>query len=130
MEMHSEMEQASVVAPQANDAGTDGVSRRGFIKTISVAGAGLAAAQVANAAPSTPAKPAVKSAPKPAPAPPKLADIRVAIIGPGNQGRNLLTQCLRIEGVRFVAVCDIWDYSRTYAANILKKFGQPVNVYE
>ena len=127
MEKHNELEQAPAVAPQASD---EGVSRRGFIKTISVAGAGLAAAQVANAAGAAGAKPAVKPAPKPAPPAAKPQEIRVAIIGPGNQGRNLLTQCLRIDGVRFVAVCDIWDYSRTYAANILKKFDQPVKVYE
>lgn len=123
-----ELEQTSAL-PEAGD---EGVSRRGFLKTISVAGAGLAAVQVANAAPGAkPApKPVAMSAPKPTPAKPKLADIRVAIVGPGNQGRNLLTQCLRIEGVRFVAVCDIWDYSQTYAKNILGKFGQPVKVYE
>ena len=50
--------------------------------------------------------------------------IRVGLIGAGVQGRNLLINCLRIPGVRFAAVCDIWDYSRNYAINILKKFDQ------
>jgi len=148
MEKHDAVEQASPATPEANDDASrgdgvsredgvgrgDGVSRRGFIRTISVVGAGVAAGQaveVASAAGA--AKPAPKPTPKPAPKPPpkaKPAEIKIAMIGPGNQGRNLLTQCLNIEGVRFVAVCDIWDYSRTYAANILKKFDQPVRTYE
>lgn len=114
----------------------ENVDRRGFIKTISVAGAGLALGEAAIAQtkakpvvkPVVKAKPVVKPAPK-TPPKPKNPDLKVAFIGPGVQGRNLLTQCLRIEGVRFVAVCDIWDYSRTYAANILKAFKQPVRTY-
>ncbi|MDQ3813852.1 MAG: Gfo/Idh/MocA family oxidoreductase, partial [Armatimonadota bacterium] len=52
-----------------------------------------------------------------------------AMVGPGNQGRNLLVQCLRAPGVRFVAVCDIWPYAQEYAAGILKKYDQPVHTY-
>ena len=55
---------------------------------------------------------------------------RVAIIGSGSQGRNLLLNCLKIPGIRFVAVCDIWPYSRRYAINTLKKYDQVVNGYE
>jgi predicted dehydrogenase len=57
-------------------------------------------------------------------------ELAVAMIGPGSQGRLLLTMCLKIPGVRFVAICDIWPYHQRYAANILKKYDQPVNVYE
>lgn len=56
-------------------------------------------------------------------------ELAIAIIGPGSQGRWLLNACLKIEGVRFVAICDIWPYHQKYAANILKKYDQPVNVY-
>ena len=59
----------------------------------------------------------------------KADELRVAFIGPGSQGRNLLTQCLKIPGIRFQAICDIWPYHQQYAANILKKYDQPVNVY-
>ncbi|MCL5270875.1 MAG: Gfo/Idh/MocA family oxidoreductase, partial [bacterium] len=59
----------------------------------------------------------------------KPADLNVAIIGTGSQGMNLLNNCLKIPGIRFKAVCDIWPYSQTYAGNLLKKYGQPVNVY-
>ena len=51
------------------------------------------------------------------------------MIGPGSQGRNLLTKCLKIPDVRFIALCDVWPYHQRYAANILKKYDQPVNVY-
>lgn len=59
----------------------------------------------------------------------KPDDLNLAIIGPGSQGRNLLTQCLKIDGVRFKAVCDIWPYHQRYAQNILKKYDMPVSVY-
>lgn len=56
-------------------------------------------------------------------------DLKIAIIGAGSQGRNLIINCLRIPGLYFAAVCDIWPYHQKYAANILKKYDQPVNVY-
>lgn len=59
----------------------------------------------------------------------KVDELRVAFIGPGSQGRNLLTQCLKIPGIRFAAICDIWPYHQEYAANILKKYDQIVKVY-
>lgn len=55
--------------------------------------------------------------------------INVAIIGPGSQGRNLLLNSLKIPGINFVAVCDIWPYSQKYAVNILSKYGQKVKAY-
>jgi len=60
---------------------------------------------------------------------PKLDDLNIALVGAGGQGRILLMCCLKIPGVRFKAVCDIWSYSRRYASNILKRYKQPVNAY-
>ena len=57
-------------------------------------------------------------------------DLRIALIGAGEQGRVLIEACLRIPGVRIIAVCDIWEYSRRYASGYLGKYGQTVNVYE
>ena len=57
-------------------------------------------------------------------------DLQVALIGAGAQGRVLLESCLRIPGIRFKAVCDIWNYSQRYASRFLKKYGHVVNVYE
>ncbi|MEA3368110.1 MAG: Gfo/Idh/MocA family oxidoreductase, partial [Planctomycetota bacterium] len=56
--------------------------------------------------------------------------IHVAIIGAGNHGRQLVRYCLKIPGVRFKAVCDIWSFSKRYASRLLAAYKQPVEVYE
>ncbi len=89
------------------------LSRRDFIRSATVGGAGvLLAGGVFGQE-----------------AAPKVQDLNVALVGAGSQGRVLLAACLKIPGIRFRAVCDVWPYSQTYAANILKKYDQPVNVY-
>lgn len=86
--------------------------RRDFIKTGLIAGGGillapsLARAQSAN------------------------GKVNVALIGLGVQGRVLLDSMLNIPGLQFRAVCDIWEYSRTYGERKLKKEGYDVNSYE
>ncbi len=59
----------------------------------------------------------------------KVERLNVAIIGAGSQGRNLLLNCLKIPGINFVAVCDIWPYSQKYSVNILKKYNQNPKAY-
>src|SRR6266478_4769530 len=56
--------------------------------------------------------------------------LRVALIGCGAQGRELLNASLKIPDVRFVAVCDIWTYNRTYGERLLKKFGHDPRPFE
>jgi predicted dehydrogenase len=57
--------------------------------------------------------------------------LNIALIGLGSQGRILLEAILNIPGVRFQAVCDIWEYSRTYGQRkIQKATGQAPNAYE
>lgn len=90
------------------------LDRREFVRTTAVAGAGLALGLQARALDGQAGK----------------DELAVAMIGPGSQGRNLITKCLKIPGIRFVAVCDIWPYHRQYAANILKKYDQIVTTYE
>jgi len=95
--------------------GTSEVSRRDFLRSAAAAtGAGLALTRNAMAQD----------------AKPKVDDLNVALIGAGSQGRVLIAASLKIPGIRYKAVCDIWKYSQKYASNILKKFGHPVNVYE
>ena len=96
------------------------VTRRDFVKGAGAAGLGSVMlggklfAQAAPAAASTEANSA----------------IRVGLIGAGVQGR-VLAECIRkIPGVRFQAICDIWDYNRNYTARRLKAYKQPVNAYE
>ena len=57
-------------------------------------------------------------------------DLNVAIIGAGTQGRVLIRAAVKIPGVRFRAVADIWAYSRGYAQRWLKRRGHQVDVYE
>ncbi len=61
----------------------------------------------------------------------KTEDIHVAFLGTGAQGQVLLDACLKIPGLRFRAVCDIWkEYNQTRAVRILKKFNHEVRPYE
>ncbi len=55
--------------------------------------------------------------------------LNIALIGAGAQGRILTESCLRIPGVRFVAVCDIWEYNQRYTSRYIQKYGHDVNVY-
>ena len=57
------------------------------------------------------------------------AELKIAQIGVGSQGMNLMTKCLKIPGIRYVAVCDIWDYNRDRAVKILEKYDMKVNGY-
>jgi predicted dehydrogenase len=59
-----------------------------------------------------------------------VPEVNVALLGSGAQGQVLLDSMLRIPGLRFRAVCDIWEeYNQKRAVRILKKFGFEVNGY-
>jgi predicted dehydrogenase len=63
--------------------------------------------------------------------PSDLSEINVALLGAGAQGQVLLDSMLRIPGLRFRAVCDIWtEYNQKRAVNVLRKFKFQVNGYE
>src|SRR5437016_3600638 len=96
------------------------LTRRDFVRTAAITGAGMALAPPAWA--ETPEGGGPATGPKP-------PDLNVAIIGAGSQGRNLVLNCLKISGIRFKAVCDIWPYHQKYAANVLKKYDQAVTIY-
>ena len=89
------------------------VTRRGFLQSAAAAGAGLMLSQAALGE---------EAGPKP-------EELRVGIVGAGSQGRNLLKDCMKIPGIRFVAACDIWSYSQRYARGILKAYNQQVAIY-
>ena len=55
-----------------------------------------------------------------------LNTINVALIGYGEEGKILLESLLNIEGVRLVALCDIWDYHRGEGQRYLQKLGNEV----
>ncbi len=61
----------------------------------------------------------------------KPDDINVALLGAGAQGQVLMNACLKIPGVRFKAVCDIWTaYNQKRVSRILGKYGHKHNTYE
>lgn len=61
---------------------------------------------------------------------PKEDDINVAVIGYGAEGEILTDAAMKIPGVRFKAVCDIWDYRCKMARGRLRTLGHEVNIYE
>jgi predicted dehydrogenase len=98
-----------------------GLSRRDFLRTSASAGLGMAVAGSALSARGFALTQEPDSSPD---------DLNLAVIGAGEQGRILIDSCLHIPGIRFQAVCDIWEYSQRYSSRYLKKYGHEVNVYE
>jgi predicted dehydrogenase len=94
----------------------DGLTRRNFVQFVAAGGAG---AMLANAAAAQQTQPDAPS-----------NNIHVAMIGVGRQGKILLDLALKIPGVRFQAVCDIWSYSRKIAAGLCTQARQDVKVYD
>ncbi|HNX36276.1 MAG TPA: Gfo/Idh/MocA family oxidoreductase [Kiritimatiellia bacterium] len=56
--------------------------------------------------------------------------VNVAVIGYGAEGEILTDAAMKIPGIRFKAVCDIWPYRQKLARGRLKSLGHEVNVYE
>lgn len=94
-----------------------GLSRRSFVQSGLVAGAGL---MLSNTNTSL-AQNATSSA--------KADDVNVAIVGFGEQGITLMKACLNIPGIRFKALCDIWDMRREYGRKRLKAYRHDCQVY-
>lgn len=60
-----------------------------------------------------------------------VQEINVALIGAGAQGQVLTDSMLRIPGLRFRAVCDIWsEYNQKRVVATLKRYKHEVNGYE
>src|SRR5271165_5307146 len=59
-----------------------------------------------------------------------LNTLNIALVGYGEEGKVLLESILNIEGVRLVALCDIWDYHLQEGARYLLKLGNEVRTYE
>jgi predicted dehydrogenase len=91
------------------------LDRRQFIRSTAAVGAGLILSPMVVAETQTPQKP---------------DDINVAIIGTGDQGRILLESAVKIPGVRFKALCDIWTaYNQQNQSRFLKAYKHEHNVY-
>ena len=60
----------------------------------------------------------------------KPDDINVALLGCGAQGQVLMNVCLKIPGIRFKAVCDIWTaWNQRRVSRILKAYKHEHNTY-
>jgi len=89
--------------------------RRSFLRSTAAAGAGLVLA------PNVLAQTGAGS---------KADDLNIALLGAGAQGQVLLDSCLKIPGLHFKAVCDIWTaYNQKRVTRLLKKYRHEVNAY-
>ena len=72
-----------------------------------------------------------ESASPSAPVPANLSEINIALLGAGAEGDVLLNAMLKIPGLKFRAVCDIWtEFNLKRAVNLLRKYKYEVNGYE
>jgi predicted dehydrogenase len=95
-----------------------GIDRRSFLRSGAAIGAGLMFS------------PAVLAAASGGTGTGKADDINVALLGAGEQGQVLMTDCLKIPGIRFKAVCDIWEaYNQRRASRTLQRVGHKNNAY-
>ncbi len=104
--------------------------RRHFIKALGGITAGFAALPTLASAAST-ATPSRKSGAKYMGdfAAPKLEKVKVAIIGVGARGSGHASQLATIEGVEFVAVCDLNEGRAKRSADNVTKKGHTPKVY-
>ena len=90
-----------------------GLNRRDFLAVGAAAGAGLMMPNVVRAAKVN-----------------NSDDLRIGLIGVGAEGQVLMNAALKLDGIRFVAVCDIWEkWNLRRAARLLGKYGHKVNTY-
>jgi len=93
------------------------LTRRDFIGTTAVAGAGLL---LTSCSPDTVVE-KKKSA---------LSNLNVALVGYGAEGAVLSESLLNIDGIQIVALCDIWEYNRNKGQRWFKANGVEVRAYE
>lgn len=98
----------------------ESITRREFLGTTAVAGAGLL---LASCSPDTGSKTAAAKGGT-------LSKLNIALIGCGAEGQVLLDSLLVIEGIKLLAIVDIWDYNRDSNVRRLKAQGVEVKGYE
>jgi len=109
----------------------DELTRRELIQAATVLGAGLAGTGLAEAA--TPGKGVSMATTAAAAARESMRGVpferrekvRLGFVGVGGRGSGLLRDCLGVEGVQVVAVCDVVKEKTARAAERIEKAGQP-----
>jgi predicted dehydrogenase len=92
------------------------INRRTFLKSTAAASAALLASPMIKEAFSDTGK--------------KPDQINVALLGAGAQGQVLSDACMKIKGLRFKAVCDIWaDFNLKTVSRRLKAYKHEANPY-
>jgi predicted dehydrogenase len=105
-----------------------GINRRNFLRSTAAVGAGLAFSPYVFG--QTSPKGWTGSNPPSAGSEKKPEDINVALLGAGTQGQVLMSACLKIPGVRFKAVCDIWQaYNLKRVSRLLDRYRHEHNDY-
>ena len=90
------------------------IDRRSFLRSTAAAGAGLAF---------SPMVLGHAGGKKP-------GDVNIGLLGCGAQGQVLMNACLKMPGIRFKAVCDIWTaYNQRRVSRLLKRYRHEVNTY-
>jgi len=93
------------------------MNRRSFLRSTAAAGTGLVLSSSVN----------------PVAGNDSSGDIRVALIGAGTQGEVLLNACVKMgadSGIRFAAVCDVWeDLNLKRVAGLLSRYGHEARSY-
>jgi len=100
------------VSTMSKDKNEKGINRRTFLRSTAAVGASLV------------------FAPKSFGVEGSSEDINVGVIGGGAEGQVLLDACMKIKGLRFKAVCDIWkDVNLRRASRRLKAYKHENNSY-
>ena len=90
------------------------IDRRSFLRSSAAAGAGLAFSPMVLGQ-------AVAK---------KTDDLNIGLLGCGAQGQVLMNACLKMPGIRFKAVCDIWTaWNQKRVSRILKAYKHVNNTY-
>jgi len=93
---------------------TDGMNRRSFLRSSAALGAGLAFAPRILAQSGGGAS----------------DQINVALLGAGAEGQVLMDACRKIPGIRFKAVCDIWEkFNLKRVSGLLRRYGHTNSKY-
>jgi predicted dehydrogenase len=98
----------------------ESITRRDFIGATAAASAGLLLTSCSPDSGSTPATTKGST----------LSNLNIALIGCGAEGQVLLDSLLVIEGIKLLAIVDIWDYNRDSNVRRLKSQGVEVKGYE
>ncbi len=90
------------------------IDRRSFLRSTAAAGAGLAFSPMVLG----------QAGGK------KPGDVNIGLLGCGAQGQVLMNACLKMPGIRFKAVCDIWTaWNQRRVSRILKAYKHVNNTY-